>query len=480
MKNGRKSIRHYVFFSNAFMVVLTLGIFLVVYAISIKVYGYLERSRVVSESELSSGSVMAGEALQNRDWSSPEDGADLDRLGEELDRYGFYTAIFIDGEPVFSNMEDMQSDDLEEYEYFLRADSQSHIYMIDKITLITFCDAGTGTVVYAIDREALEQTPTAQTISLFILFCLASVAFFVLILCGVSFFFANRLTSHIMEPIRLLIRASENMKKGDYSDHIDYEGEWEFEHVCDSFNEMQRNIYENEQRKNAYEKTRIDMVAGISHDLRTPLTAIRGTIKGLRDGVAKTSQMQEKFLDTAYRRTLEMDHLLEQLFYLSKMETGNMPLQSKVVEWNRFLTDYREKQQNTGVDNTVTYDLFGKKERLCSLVDEHEIERAFDNIVENSRKYAGVEPLMITFRLKRKGDCAVITIADNGHGVPDEKIAYIFDEFYRADESRNQTEGNGLGLHIVKYLVEAMGGTVEAKNQQGLQIQMTFPIVEEA
>ncbi len=478
MKNGSKSIRHYIFFSNAFMVVLTLGIFLVVYAISIKVYGYLERSSMVSESELSPGSVIAGEALENWDWSADE--ADLSHLGEELYGNGFCTAVFVNGEPMFSNMADIESSDLEEYEYFLRTDSQSHIYMIDRMTLITFCDAETGVVVYAIDRETLEERPTAQTISLFILFCLASVAFFVLILCGVSFFFANRLTSHIMKPIRLLIRASENMKKGDYSDHIDYEGEWEFEHVCDSFNGMQKNISENEERKNAYEKTRIDMVAGISHDLRTPLTAIRGTIKGLQDGVAKTPQMQQKFLETAYRRTLEMDHLLEQLFYLSKMETGNMPLQPEVVEWNHFLAYYREKQQNAVTDHTVTYDLFGKKERICSRVDQREIERVFDNIVENSRKYAGVEPLMITFRLKREEDRAVILVADNGHGVPEEKIGYIFDEFYRADESRNQTEGNGLGLHIVKYLVEAMGGTVEARNRGGLQIKMTFPIAEEA
>lgn len=85
-----------------------------------------------------------------------------------------------------------------------------------------------------------------------------------------------------------------------------------------------------EKEKNyKYEKARTDMIAGISHDLRTPLTAVRGTIKGLMDGVASTPERQNRFLKTAYRRTGDMDVLLNQLFYLSKLETGNMPLNLK-------------------------------------------------------------------------------------------------------------------------------------------------------
>lgn len=92
---------------------------------------------------------------------------------------------------------------------------------------------------------------------------------------------------------------------------------------------MQKHILMEKEKNYKYEKARTDMIAGISHDLRTPLTAVRGTIKGLMDGVASTPERQNRFLKTAYRRTGDMDVLLNQLFYLSKLETGNMPLNLK-------------------------------------------------------------------------------------------------------------------------------------------------------
>ena len=95
-------------------------------------------------------------------------------------------------------------------------------------------------------------------------------------------------------------------------------GDAEFEDVCITFNHMQEHILREQEKNRKYEKARTDMIAGISHDLRTPLTAIRGTIKGLMDGIAATPEMQEKFLQAAYRRTGDMDGLLNQLFYVSK------------------------------------------------------------------------------------------------------------------------------------------------------------------
>jgi len=108
---------------------------------------------------------------------------------------------------------------------------------------------------------------------------------------------------------------------------------------------MQEHITEANAEKESYEKVRVEMVAGISHDLRTPLTAIRGTIKGLEDGVATTPESREKFLDTAYRRTIEMDRLLERLFYFSKLETGNMPLFFEKTEWSEYLEAYVKRYE---------------------------------------------------------------------------------------------------------------------------------------
>ena len=213
------------------------------------------------------------------------------------------------------------------------------------------------------------------------------------------------------------------------------------------------------------------MIAGISHDLRTPLTAVRGTIKGLLDGVASTPEHQKKFLETAYRRTGDMNVLLNHLFDLSKLETGNMPLHLQTVDLNDFIRKYvagKQEFPEKGVE--LSADLKGSAAYVS--VDPEQLQRIFDNLLENSRKYGGAEPLKIRIALNREDGDFCICFSDNGAGVPEEKLPYIFDEFYRGDESRNKKEGNGLGLYIVKYLTEAMGGSVRAENAGGLAIFM--------
>lgn len=124
---------------------------------------------------------------------------------------------------------------------------------------------------------------------------------------------------------RIFLKGVRRIEQNQLTEEIIYEGEKEFEQVCSAFNEMQKHLLEEQEKNQKYEKARPHMIFGISHDLRTSLTAIKGTIKGLLDGIAKTEQQREHFLQTAYRRTKDMDALLEQLFYFSKMETGNMP-----------------------------------------------------------------------------------------------------------------------------------------------------------
>lgn len=132
-----------------------------------------------------------------------------------------------------------------------------------------------------------------------------------------------------MKPLEALEKGVRRIQDNVLTEEIVYEGDAEFEEICDTFNEMQAHILAEQEKNRKYEKARTEMVAGLSHDLRTPLTAVRGTVKALMDGIVKVPEQQEKFLRTAYRRTGDMDVLLNQLFYLSKLETGNMPLHLK-------------------------------------------------------------------------------------------------------------------------------------------------------
>ena len=324
------------------------------------------------------------------------------------------------------------------------------------------------------DEDGLEELLEGYTIrrNEFILLFLADGIICIAVLVIVSQIFTRKLVNHIMEPLDALADGAERIRKNDLTQDIEYSGDAEFENVCHTFNEMRGAILAGQEKNRKYEKARTDMIAGISHDLRTPLTAIRGTIKGLLDGVASTPERQKKFLETAYRRTGDMDLLLNQLFYLSKLETGNMPFDFKTIEISGFISNYVKGKQEI-LENgqaEITADIEGITGYVS--VDPEQLQRIFDNLLENSRKYGSVTPLKIKISLEKSKRGFCICFSDNGVGVPEEKIPYIFDEFYRGDESRNKKEGNGLGLYIVRYLTEAMGGSVRAENAGGLAVYL--------
>ena len=294
----------------------------------------------------------------------------------------------------------------------------------------------------------------------------------IIVLLIVSQFFTKNLTDHIMEPLDALAEGAKRIKKNDLSQDIAYTGDLEFENVCAAFNDMQASILAEQEKNRRYEKARTDMIAGISHDLRTPLTAMKGTIKGLIDGVASTPEQQKKFLQAAYRRTGDMDMLLNQLFYLSRMETGNMPISMQNIDIGAFLGNYVKGKRE--VINSLQEEIIADTKGITAKVsmDSEQFQRILDNLVENSRKYGETTPLKMKIILEKTPKGLSVCFRDNGVGVPEEKLPHIFEEFYRGDESRNKKEGNGLGLYIVKYLMEAMGGSVRAENADGLAVYL--------
>ena len=221
------------------------------------------------------------------------------------------------------------------------------------------------------------------------------------------------------------------------------------------------------------------MVTGISHDLRTPLTSIRGYIKGVLDGVADTPEKKEMYLRTAYESTGEMNSLLQKLFDFSRMESGQMPFHMVRVDLAEFADAYVAQREAVTDRNKVQMQVHRETEQMPDvLLDVDQVPRIFDNLLENSIKYAKVCPVKIDIRIYENLEKGVILEwKDNGTGVPEEKLPHIFERFYRCDESRNE-KGSGVGLYVVKYIMECHKGTVKAVNDNGLKIQMFFPCEE--
>ena len=306
---------------------------------------------------------------------------------------------------------------------------------------------------------------------------LAGIAAIAVILLLASFF-TRKMNRLVMEPVELLVAGAERIRDGNLNEEIRYEGEAEFEHVCRTFNAMQHTILEDQRQREKNEKARTDMVTGISHDLRTPLTSIRGYIKGVLDGVADTDEKKALYLQTAYESTEDMNALLQKLFDFSRMESGQMSFHMVYADLAEFTSAWTAQKEEVLKSRQIHLSFMQEKEVMPEVpMDVDQVPRIFDNLLENSVKYAGVSPLEIRIQVfEQTGEKpgVIVEWKDNGHGVPEEKLPQIFERFYRCDESRSE-KGGGIGLYVVKYIMERHGGSAKAENDGGLKIQLFFP-----
>ena len=281
----------------------------------------------------------------------------------------------------------------------------------------------------------------------------------------------------LLQPVDALAQAAGRIEAGDFTRPIGHPGQDEFAPVCAAFDRMQEHLLAEQEKTAAYERARTDLVAGISHDLRTPLTSVKGYIKGLRDGVAQTPERQRQYLDIAYRKACDIDVLLQRLFYFSRLETGNLPLFLQPADLgefiSRFVSEAGPELEQTG----------GRIELTVSpgphpvSIDPEQLYRVLSNLKDNALRYAGAEPLTIALTVERQEGWESLRFADNGRGVPEEALPCLFEQFWREDQARSAKngEGTGLGLYIARHIVEAHGGEICAENDGGLSFTIQLP-----
>ncbi len=476
MNKECQSVKRRIFKSNTCMVLVTLSLFLFVHLFAIRLFEMSYEGNEINSSELADNSDQVKNILTN--WEPSDDEDSIRRVSEQLKEYGFNVCLEEDGKTIYSNADFSVEDLTNEIGRYIKQDGKVHIYVQNYVTVLTKSDQHKQINVYALAGEFRDFWNQKNNFTIILILVLMDGIICIGALLWISRIFTKRLIKYITIPLDALSDGAKRIKEENFSEKVKYKGDIEFEEVCDAFNQMQEHIIEVNAEKEAYERARIDMVSGISHDLKTPLTAIRGTIKGLQDGVAQTPELKAKFLDTAYRRTIDMDQLLERLFYFSKLETGNMPLFFEKIEWKEYLENFCKKHDVVLEKKVLNLKLDDVQQGIYSNIDREQMNRILDNLLENSKKYAEVDTVNVIIRTYLRESYFVLEVSDNGYGVAKEKINHIFEQFFRGDESRNKKEGNGLGLYIVKYLVEAMGGSVTAENRDGLVVQLSLPIIE--
>jgi len=408
-------------------------------------------------------------------------GTDWQQMGKALGKYGFDINVAGGGEwKLYNNTSDMEWYGIEDLMKLNNTESSPRIFCLQGVTIVTtsYTHGGSTYQIYAAQTKDSNYFWGLDK-AVFRKFILLIVFILLLAIVGILLFsriLTARIIRKITRPLDELQAAASRINAGDYNQMIGYKVDDEFQPVCESFDTMQRHLSEEMKKNAAYEKARTDMISGISHDLRTPLTSVKGCIKGIMDGVANTPEKRDAYLRIAYGKTDVMDRLLAKLFYFSKLETGNMPMTMRRTDINALLSDYCAEKEAEAEEWGFGFHYVNDSHAspVC-LTDEGQLRRVFDNIVENSRKYCGSNDPSIEVSLSDGGNGgAVIAFRDNGNGPGAEKITHIFERFYRGDESRN-TEGSGLGLYLCSQIIEQHRGTIEAGAENGFTVTIRLP-----
>ena len=280
----------------------------------------------------------------------------------------------------------------------------------------------------------------------------------------------------IAVPLVKLKKATQNIKEGNLDFVLDVEGNDEFSELCQDFEEMRRRLKESTEEKNLIEKENKELISNISHDLKTPITAVKGYIEGIMDGVADTPEKMDRYVRTIYNKTNEMDHLINELTFYSKIDTNRIPYTFGKLNVEDYFADCAEEVglelEPRGIE--LVYANYVEKDVMV-IADGEQIRRVIHNIISNAIKYMDKPKGIIQIRIKDVGDFIQIEIEDNGKGLGPKDLPYIFDRFYRTDVSRNSSKGgSGIGLSIVKKILEDHGGKVWATSRLGIGTIMYF------
>jgi len=299
------------------------------------------------------------------------------------------------------------------------------------------------------------------------------------IIFATNYALTRRITRSIEVPIDALVSGVREIRDGNLTYRIDYQKGDEFDAVCADFNEMASRLLEMVHARQRDEQNRKELIAGISHDLRTPLTSIKAYIEGLQTGIATTPEMQAQYLATIQRKTEDIEYIISQLFLFSKMDIGEFPLHLETVdlgdELGKLVTGLADEYRGRGLAISLEKNAHGA---LVS-IDPVQFRNVVQNVLDNCVKYCGREDARAELSCCADQDRVWITIRDNGPGVPNEMLPQLFDVFYRGDMSRhNPSQGSGLGLAISSKIIERLQGSITAENaaEGGLCITISLPL----
>ncbi len=384
---------------------------------------------------------------KNKEFVYVGEQAKLDMIAGELQRFGVYNTD-VDGGMYIGS---------------------THPFLV-KSQDFYFSDGGEGTIFVITDLNMLFPQIKAVVSQ--------SIISFLLIITFTGVLLMFWIYRSILRPLNRLRVGMNQIKEGDLDYSVQTETKDEIGQICEDFEEMRIRLKEQIESRLQYEEDIKELISNISHDLKTPLTAIKGYSEGLIDGVAVTPEKQEKYLKTIFTKANDMSILVDELAFYTKIDCNTVPYSFKEINLQEYFDDCIEdlsldlevKNIEILYESAISQDTF-------VIADAEQLKRVINNIIGNAVKYIDKPKGIIRIRIQEEGNYAQVEIEDNGIGIPKSDIPYIFDRFYRADASRNSKKGgSGLGLAISKKIIEDHSGKIWATSELGIGTKIIFTL----
>lgn len=399
----------------------------------------------------------------------------LDTLGDALQSNNLRLVVIEGGTEVYANGEVQEIDgqllhaveELEEETVLVSAGKRS--------IGVSEIDIGSRTYQIYVYGTQTGEIPTGTKL----IFCLTVLILLCAVLAaiwGTNRFLIRFVFKKIEYPLTILTDGVAEIGNGNLNFRITYDGQDEFTPVCAAFNDMAARLKVSVEQSKKDEESRKELLAGISHDLRSPLTSIQAYVEGLLDDVAQTTEARQKYLLTIKTKAEDIDHMVTQLLQFSKLDMEEYPISLNPIHLNELITalvdETGAEYKSKGLEISVNI-----SEPVTVLGDAEQLQRALTNIMDNSAKYKEKSIGHLNITLTTVDDMGMILLSDDGPGVPEDTLSKLFEVFYRTDLARsNPAGGSGLGLAISAKTVRRMGGTIYAENgvNGGLTINMTL------
>ena len=323
-------------------------------------------------------------------------------------------------------------------------------------------------------RDAVEQIE--HVLHGFKLTLCAYAAVAVLLLLGTvaltNLYLTRSLFHHISQPLDTLTAGVARIRDGDLDSPIAYRQPDEFKTACDAVDEMAARLKASLEQQQAAQQQKQELIAGMSHDLKSPLTAIRAYTEGLLEGVAQDEASRQRYLQTIYAKEADMETLVNRLFAFARMDVSQYLVHPEPLALRPALEAIIAEEEGLSVTLDVP--------DMTVLADRELLGRIAVNLLDNSRKYGGRADVHVRITAEENGGMAAIAFTDDGAGVPPEQLPRLFDVFYRGDAARTAS-GSGIGLAVVEKACEEMRGSARAENAAGggLRVVITLPLAKE-